>query len=63
MKGVLDILEVHDSANPDDAYIAYLPLAHVLELMSEAICFVQGKYRIQRCILLIHYIFKDNSLF
>ncbi|ODN03288.1 Long-chain-fatty-acid--CoA ligase 4 [Orchesella cincta] len=27
---------------PDDIYLGYLPLAHVLELMCEAICFLSG---------------------
>jgi long-chain acyl-CoA synthetase len=42
MKSVLDVLALHDTAAESDAYIAYLPLAHVFELMSEAICFIQG---------------------
>ena len=28
----------------DDAYIAYLPLAHVLELLAESVMFLLGKY-------------------
>jgi len=42
MKSVLDVLALHGEADERDAYIAYLPLAHVLELMSEVICLVQG---------------------
>ncbi|ODM89566.1 Long-chain-fatty-acid--CoA ligase 4, partial [Orchesella cincta] len=42
MRSVLDILALSGQPEPEDAYIAYLPLAHVLELMSETICFIQG---------------------
>jgi long-chain acyl-CoA synthetase len=42
IKSVTDVLSVTGEPEPGDAYIAYLPLAHVMELMSEAICFLQG---------------------
>jgi len=41
-RSVLDNLALAGEVNSHDAYIAYLPLAHVLELVSEALCFVQG---------------------
>jgi long-chain acyl-CoA synthetase len=42
LKSSMDVTSMVGTAEPGDAYLAYLPLAHIMELACELMTFVQG---------------------